>query len=176
MPIRGWGASTLPRGFQRGNQAGEVVSSSVSQRDCESLVAVLFYANITTMSFQIDIAVSGTLVLLAAVTAFAAEDLKVRIIDRQNHDRIYTYVVPGSSTSNSSTNLNCNGSVNNVNCSGTTETTATNVPGYRGSYRVTRDLLSSIAGWSRGVAWRSSTVKANFRLWEWGLRSALSPE
>ncbi len=53
------------------------------------------------------LAIAG-LVLMCAASA-SAQALFVRIIDRQDHDTDYTYVVPGHWFSNSTTNVNCGG-------------------------------------------------------------------
>jgi hypothetical protein len=78
---------------------------------------------------------SIALVFLCATPA-SAQKLDVKIIDRQDHDTDYTYVVPGHSFSNSTTNVNCNGDVNNVNCNGSTNTSSTNMPAMQVPYHV----------------------------------------
>jgi len=57
------------------------------------------------------------LILLCAVSA-SAQKLSVKIINRQDNETDYTYVVPGNFSSQSSSNVNCNGSDTNVNCNG----------------------------------------------------------
>jgi len=65
-----------------------------------------------------------------------AQKLAVKIINRQNNDTDYTYVVPGYLTSNSNTNVNCFGNGNNVNCNGSTRTTGSSTPAQQVSYHV----------------------------------------
>jgi len=74
-------------------------------------------------------------VIVAAAPAFA-QKLTVKIINRQNNETDYTYVVPGYARSNSNTNVNCFGNVNNVNCNGATTTTGAIVPAQQVSYHV----------------------------------------
>jgi len=62
--------------------------------------------------------------------------LTVKIIDRQDHDTLYTYFVPGYSTGTTSTNVNCYGSTSNVNCSGSMTSAGTNIPARSGSFSV----------------------------------------
>src|SRR5260370_4969702 len=76
------------------------------------------------------------LIILVCGTYASAQKLAVKIIDRQENDTDYTYVVPAHWFSNSSTNVNCNGSNTNVNCNGTTNTTGTVTPAHQMSYHV----------------------------------------
>jgi hypothetical protein len=73
--------------------------------------------------------------VFVAAPAFA-QKLAVKIIDRQNNDTDYTYVVPGYSNSESDTNINCNGIGGNTNCSGSTRTTGSSTPARQLSYHV----------------------------------------
>jgi hypothetical protein len=79
--------------------------------------------------------------LLTAASTFAQE-LSVKIIGRQDNETAYTYVVPGYSSSNSSTNVNCSSTDTNVNCSGSTQTTGTSTVPHEVSYRVTGATFS----------------------------------
>lgn len=78
---------------------------------------------------------------IAAVAAFVAgptfaQTLDVKIVNRQDNETEYTYVVPGYSTSNENTNANCFSSVNYTNCNGSTRTTVSSMPSQQVSYRV----------------------------------------
>lgn len=73
--------------------------------------------------------------LLCAVPA-SAQKLNVKIIDRQDNETDYTYVVPAQWFSNSNTNVNCGGTDTNVNCNGTTNTTGTVLPAHQVPYHV----------------------------------------
>ena len=56
--------------------------------------------------------------LSAALSLLCAADKKVmavKIVDRQNHDTVYTYFVPGYSTTNANGNANCFGTDASVN-------------------------------------------------------------
>jgi hypothetical protein len=86
--------------------------------------------------------VTAIALLAGSVPAPAAENLNVTIIDRQNRDASYAYVVPGSSTATANTDVNCLGSQSSLNCSATTRTSGTNVPAWSGSYEVRGATLS----------------------------------
>lgn len=79
--------------------------------------------------------VVAILFLLSAAT-LSAQKLKVKIIDRQDNQTEYTYIVPGHSYSHSNMNANCFGGDSNVNCSGSASTNGTNIPAHEISYRV----------------------------------------
>jgi hypothetical protein len=74
-------------------------------------------------------------VLFAVMPTFA-QKLTVKIINREDNETDYTYVVPGFSSSNSNTNVNCSGDASNVNCNGTTTTNGVSTPGHEVSYHV----------------------------------------
>jgi hypothetical protein len=76
------------------------------------------------------------LTILACATSASAQKLAVRVIDRQDNDTDYTYVVPAHWFSNSNTNVNCGGSDANVNCNGSTSTTGTITPAHQVPYHV----------------------------------------
>ncbi len=73
---------------------------------------------------------------LVCATPVSAQKLDVKVIDRQDNDTDYTYVVPAHWYSNSNTNVNCGGSEASVNCNGTTNTTGTITPAHQVSYHV----------------------------------------
>jgi hypothetical protein len=79
-----------------------------------------------------------TIVLMCAGRAVAADKLKsdVKILNRQDNETDYTYVVPGYSTLNSNTNVGCVGVANSVNCNGSTNATSLSMPAQQISYRV----------------------------------------
>jgi hypothetical protein len=74
-------------------------------------------------------------IFVCAISA-SAQTFAVKIIDRQDNDTDYTYVVPARWFSNSNTNVNCGGSDANVNCAGSTNTTGTITPAHQVSYHV----------------------------------------
>jgi hypothetical protein len=76
------------------------------------------------------------LAILVFTTFALGQKLAVKIIDRQDNDTDYTYVVPAHWFSNSNTNVNCGGGDTNVNCNGTTNTTGTITPAHQVSYHV----------------------------------------
>jgi hypothetical protein len=84
----------------------------------------------TKMKFAIVV-----LVLVFAIPA-SAQKYSVKVVDRQDHDTDYSYVVPGHFFANSNANVNCNGDVNNVNCNGSSTTNGYSTPAQQVSYHV----------------------------------------
>jgi hypothetical protein len=80
------------------------------------------------------IAILG-LILIYAVSA-SAQKLSVKIINRQDNETDYTYVVPGYFTAQSDSNINCNAGGNTVNCNGSTTTAGSSMPAQQVSYHV----------------------------------------
>jgi hypothetical protein len=76
------------------------------------------------------------LLLLACPVSSLAQKLNVKIIDRQDHDTDYSYVVPGHVFANSTANVNCNGDANNVNCNGSSTTSGIGTPAYEVPFHV----------------------------------------
>src|ERR1035438_3715955 len=70
------------------------------------------------------------------IPGHAAERVKVRIVDRQDSEQGYSYVVPAQVQTRSNTNVNCTAYPNAVGCNGTTQTTGTVTPAYQGAYSV----------------------------------------
>ena len=92
-----------------------------------------------TMMMRIATTVFG---LMLSSSLFAASlDVDVKIIDGQSHDVVYTYVVPGSSTSSATANVNCYG-VESVSCSGTAQASSSSTPASTVSYQVRGATLS----------------------------------
>jgi len=83
-------------------------------------------------------------VLLFALSSslYAKEKLSVRIIQRENSDTNYTYVVPSYTTEHSGGNANCYGAGLTVNCSATGRSSATTISARSGSYSVRGATLS----------------------------------
>lgn len=75
--------------------------------------------------------------LLACSAPVLAQKLSVKIINRQDSETDYSYVVPGYSNSQSNANVNCNNIGDSVNCNGSGTTT-----GY--STAVVRDYLATL--------------------------------
>lgn len=74
--------------------------------------------------------------ILACAASASAQKLTVTIVNRQDNDTDYTYVVPGSFTAQSNSNVNCNGSDTNVNCNGATAINGVSTPAQQVSYHV----------------------------------------
>lgn len=83
---------------------------------------------------------------LVCAAAVAADKLKfdVKILNRQDNETEYTYVLPGYSTLNSNTNVGCvgvatgagNTVTSSATCNGSTKSTAVTMPAQQISYRV----------------------------------------
>ncbi len=80
--------------------------------------------------------------VILALPVSGGERLDVKIIDRQDGQTGYSYVVPGYWNATSSTRLDCYGSPNSVGCNGTTNTTRTSTPPRRIAYSVVGATLT----------------------------------
>jgi hypothetical protein len=76
------------------------------------------------------------IIVVAAVAPVFAQNLSVRVVNREDNETDYTYVVPGDSSSNADTNVNCYGESNNVNCNASTRTTGSSTLAQQVSYHV----------------------------------------
>ena len=79
-------------------------------------------------------AIAGLILVCAAYAS--AQKLTVTIINRQDFETDYTYVVPGHFNSYSNSNVNCNVGDSNVNCNGSTTTTGSSMPAQQVSFHV----------------------------------------
>lgn len=75
------------------------------------------------------------LILFSAVSA-SAQKLTVKIVNRQDNETDYSYVVAGTLSAQSNSTVNCNGSDTNVNCNGSTSSTGLSTPAQQVSYHV----------------------------------------
>ena len=80
------------------------------------------------------LAIAGLILVCAALAS--AQKLTVKILNRQDNETDYTYVVPGHFSSQSNSNVNCNGDDSNVNCYGSTNTAGSSTPAHQMSYHV----------------------------------------
>lgn len=74
------------------------------------------------------------LIMACAVSA-SAQKLSVKILNRQDYDTDYSYIVPGHFNSQSSSVVNCNGD-SNVSCNGSGTTTGTSTPAMQVPFHV----------------------------------------
>jgi hypothetical protein len=74
--------------------------------------------------------------VLTISTIAVAQKLDVKIVDRQDNETEYNYVVPGHFTSSSNSYANCNGTDSNVNCNGSSTTSGYSTPAHQVSYHV----------------------------------------
>jgi hypothetical protein len=72
------------------------------------------------------LAIAG-LFLFCALSA-SAQKLTVTILNRQDNDTDYTYVVPGHFNTQSTSNVSCYGGDSNVNCNGSTTASGLTTP------------------------------------------------
>ena len=95
--------------------------------------------SVTIYAMKSAHAILGSAFLLAClppVTAAEKKVMTVKIMDRQNHDTVYTYFVPGYSTTNANGSASCFGTDSTVNCSGSARATTTTMPAHGGSFSV----------------------------------------
>lgn len=84
----------------------------------------------------------AVMVTLFCAAPVFAQKMNVKIVDRQDNETNYSYVVPGRLYSNSSENANCNSNGFGVNCKGTSNTVVTSTPAQEISYSVRGATLS----------------------------------
>jgi hypothetical protein len=92
----------------------------------------------------------GTVSLLCATLA-SAQRLSVKIIDRQDNETDYSYVVPSSFSSQSRSNLNCSDSGDSVGCNGTSTTNGSITPAHQVSYHVRGATITLLLPDGRGA-------------------------
>jgi hypothetical protein len=80
------------------------------------------------------LAIAGLILVCAA--SVSAQKLTVKILNRQDNETDYTYIVPGHFNSQSNLNVNCNGSDSNVNCNGSSTTTGSSMPAQQVPFHV----------------------------------------
>jgi hypothetical protein len=78
---------------------------------------------------------TAILALVFAVSGWA-QQFNVKVLNRQNNETGYSYVVPGYSTSTSTASANCFGGSGYANCSGSGSTTTSSAPAFQVSYQV----------------------------------------
>lgn len=74
--------------------------------------------------------------ILACAVPVSAQKLDVKIVNRQDNETDYTYVVPGHFNAQTNSNVNCGGDGSNVNCSGSAFTNGSSTPAHEVSYHV----------------------------------------
>jgi hypothetical protein len=80
--------------------------------------------------------------LVACSVSTSAQKLSVKVIDRQDNETDYSYVVPGYFSSQSDANVNCNSVGDSVNCGGSATTNGYSTPARQVSYHVRGATLS----------------------------------
>jgi hypothetical protein len=80
--------------------------------------------------------VIAILLLFCPVSALVAQKYEVRIVDRQDNETDYSYVVNSHFTSQSNSSANCFGTDNTANCSATTTTSGYSTPAHQVSFHV----------------------------------------
>ena len=77
---------------------------------------------------SLPLILSATFALSSLSSMGAEQKFDVTIVDRQNSQIAYSYVVPGQSNAVSNTNVDCSGAGAGVNCSGTTTSSRSTIP------------------------------------------------
>ncbi|HZP63381.1 MAG TPA: hypothetical protein VFB28_08200 [Terriglobales bacterium] len=75
-------------------------------------------------------------IIFGCTASGLAQKLDVKIVDRQDNETEYTYVVPSHFSSQSNSSANCNGNDSYVNCNGSTTTNGYSTPAHQVSYHV----------------------------------------
>ena len=89
---------------------------------------------------QMKLVIAG--LILACATSASAQNFDVKIVDRQDNETEYTYVVPSHFSSQTNSSANCVGDLNSANCMGTSRTTGSSTPAQQVSYHVRGATLS----------------------------------
>ena len=92
----------------------------------------------------------SALILFCSASSLA-QKLDVKVIDRQDNETDYTYVVPSHFSAQSNSNANCFGSDSYVNCTGTTNTNGYATPAHQVSYHVRGATFTLLLPDGRGV-------------------------
>jgi hypothetical protein len=82
------------------------------------------------------------LVILTGSISAVGQKLTVKIVDRQDNETDYTYVVPSHFSSQTNASANCNGSGDSVNCNGASHTSGYATPAHEISYHVSGATFS----------------------------------
>jgi len=107
--------------------------------------------------------------VLVLTPVHAAERVKVKVVDRQDSEQGYSYVVPQQVQTRSDTSVNCTAYPNSVGCNGTTRTTGTATPAFQGAYSVRGATFSLLLPDGR-VAVVNCASKANLTQWSYATR------
>ena len=76
---------------------------------------------------------SVSILMTVAALGFAGKKYSVKIVDHQDNETAYSYTVPSSLATRSTTDVNCS---SNTNCSASTRTTSSGAPARDVSYQV----------------------------------------
>jgi hypothetical protein len=76
------------------------------------------------------------LLILSSAVSASAQKLTVKVVNRQDNETDYSYVVAGTFSSQANSTVNCNGSDTSVNCNGSTSTNGLSTPAQQVSYHV----------------------------------------
>lgn len=94
---------------------------------------------------------AAAVLMLVCTASSLAQKLEVKVIDRQDNETDYSYVVPGSFSSYSNANLNCNTSAYNTNCSGNSTTNGLSRPAQVVPFQVRGATLTLLLSDGRAV-------------------------
>ncbi len=94
--------------------------------------------------------VIAALLIACSASAFS-QKLEVKILDRQDSETDYSYVMPGQFSSYSNASANCIGSDTSVNCNGSGTTNGFSTPAHQVSYHVRGATFTLLLPDGRGV-------------------------
>jgi hypothetical protein len=92
----------------------------------------------------------AALILVCPVSALA-QKLPVKVVDSQDNETDYAYVVPSHFSSRSNSTANCNASGSSVNCNRLTTTNGYDTPAHEVSYNVRGATFTLLLPDGRGV-------------------------
>ncbi|MDE3063926.1 MAG: hypothetical protein KGJ51_12810 [Acidobacteriota bacterium] len=94
--------------------------------------------------------IASIFVLAYSIGAYS-QQLQVKIIDRQDHEADYSYVVPGYFNSNSSASANCTATDNSASCNANSSTQGYSTPPQFVPYHVSGATLTLLLPDGRGA-------------------------
>ncbi len=94
--------------------------------------------------------VAAVLLIVCSASMFG-QKLQVKVLDRQDNETDYSYVVPGHFSSYSNASASCYGTDSSVNCSASGTTNGLSTPAHQVSYHVRGATFTLLLPDGRGV-------------------------
>jgi len=85
---------------------------------------------------------AAVLLVVCSYAVASAQKLNVKVVDRQDNQTNYTYVVPGYFSSSSNANANCTAYGDSADCNGSATASGYATPAHEESFQVTGATLS----------------------------------